>query len=84
MVIFLIQKKDAHTISVCLNDYESYYLPANKGGRGFIIISLELFTRLIKIDNIVSLRIHLRQLAELDTLSIKTDYSAIYKSFKRA
>ncbi len=75
-------KKDAHTISVCLNDYESYYLPANKGGRGFIIISLELFTRLIKINNIVSLRIHLRQLAEFDTLSIKTDYSVIYKSFK--
>lgn len=75
-------KKDAHTISVCLNDYESYYLPANKGGRGFFIISLELFMHLIKINNIVSLRIHLRQLLEFDTLSMKTDYSAIYKSFK--
>jgi len=30
-------KNEYGLINVILNDYENYYLPANKGGRGFLV-----------------------------------------------
>lgn len=73
-------KLDTYTINLCLCDYDTYYLPAKKGGRGFIVISKELLEQIIKLDNLVSLRIHLRELIELDTLNAKGPFTAISKT----
>lgn len=75
-------KCDTYNYSICLNDYESYYLPANKGGRGFFVMSKELLLQLLTINNLVSLRIHIRELIELDNLSSQGLFSAINKSYK--
>ena len=75
-------KNNAHYFSVCLNDYESYYLPASQGGRGYIVMSSELLKQVISIDNLMSLRIHLRELVELDTLNLKGPFTAVNKTFK--
>lgn len=73
---------DTYEYTICLNDYENYYLPANKGGRGFFVMSKELLLQLFAIQNLVSLRIHIRELIELDNLNIRTTFSAINKSYK--
>lgn len=75
-------KTDRYHYTVCLNDYENYYLPAAKGGRGFFVLSKELLFQLLKIDNLVSLRIHIRELIELDNLSVQGPFSAISKSYQ--
>lgn len=75
-------RSDTYIYTICLNDYDSYYLPANKGGRGFFVMSKELLQQLLMINNLVSLRIHIRELIELDNLSIQTPFSAINKSYK--
>lgn len=74
-------KNDAKSFSLCLNDYESYYYPASKGGRGYIVMSAELFRQVLNIDNLMSLRIQLRELVELDNLSIRGSFSAINKTY---
>mgnify|MGYP006999407132 CR=1 FL=1 len=63
-------KSSTYNITVCLNDYESYYLPANKGGRGFFVMSLDLLKQIIQLENLLTLRIHLRELIEIDNLTI--------------
>lgn len=73
-------KIDTYTINLCLNDYDKYYLPAQKGGRGFIVMSKELLVQLIEVNNLISLRIHLRELIELDNLNAKGPFTAISKS----
>lgn len=75
-------RTDTRTVSVCLNDYEKYYLSANKGGRGFIVMSKELLLKLLQLDNILTLRIHLRELLELDNLNIKGPFTAVSKTYK--
>lgn len=72
-------KLDTYTINLCLCDYDTYYLPAQKGGRGFIVMSKELLQQLINLDNLVSLRIHLRELIELDTVNTKDSITTISK-----
>lgn len=74
-------RKDSKHFSVCLSDYENYYLPASKGGRGYLVMSKDLFYQIVAIDNLMSLRIHLRQLAELDTLNIKAPFTAVNKTY---
>ena len=74
-------KNSTYSISLCLCDYESYYLPAQKGGRGFFVMSSDLLMQILAIDNLVSLRLHLRELIELDNLSIKGRISAFSKSY---
>ena len=44
-------------INIILNAYESYYLPANKNGRGFLVLSNDLLNKLIKIDSLIDLDI---------------------------
>ena len=39
-------KTSSSIISLLINDYENYYLPANKNGRGFLVLSKELITKL--------------------------------------
>lgn len=75
-------KSSTYNITVCLNDYESYYLPANKGGRGFFVMSLDLLKQIIQLENLLTLRIHLRELIEIDNLNIKAPFTAVSKTFK--
>jgi hypothetical protein len=74
-------KNDSKSFSVCLNDYESYYLPASQGGRGYIVMSSQLLTQLLGIGSLMSLRIHLRELVELDNLSIQGHFTALNKTY---
>lgn len=76
-------KVDTYFITLCLNDYTSYYLPAKKGGRGFFVLSKKLFQQLLQIPTLVALRIYLRQLISIDNLNAKGGpFTAISNTFK--
>lgn len=75
-------KTDRHFINIILNDYESYYLPANKNGRGFLVLSNDLLNKLIKIDSLIMLRIYLRELINLDNSNLKGQASVDHKTIK--
>ena len=75
-------KTAPHYINLCLTDYEKYYLPANQGGRGFFVLSKELLFELLSLDNLLSLRIHLRELIDIDNLNTKGPFTAISKTYK--
>lgn len=72
----------AHHITLCLCDYENYYLPASQGGRGFFVLSKELLAQLLDLENLLSLRIHLRELIEIDNLNAKGPFTAVSKSYQ--
>lgn len=59
---------DSRLINLYLPEYEDYFKPASSGGRGFLVISENVFSELLKIDSINTLRITLRQLMEFDQL----------------
>lgn len=73
---------DTYEFNLCLNDYEKYYLPANKGGRGFFVLSQNLLEELLNIRTLLSLRIHLRELMDLDNLNAKGPFTAISKTYR--
>ena len=73
-------KTSSSIISLLINDYENYYLPANKNGRGFFMLSKELITKLFDINSIVTLRIYLRELINLDSSNLKGQASVDHKS----
>lgn len=75
-------KTSAHCINLCINDLQQYYLPANKGGRGFIVLSFNLLNELLSINSLLSLRIHLRQIMEIDSLNAKGPFTAVSKTYK--
>lgn len=75
-------KTDTHFINVLLNDYESYYLPAHKNGRGFMVLSNDLLNKIIKIDSLIMLRIYLRELINLDNSNLKGQASVDHKTIK--
>ena len=75
-------KTDTNTINVMLPEYSDYYKPATEGGRGFFVMSKELFYELLKIESLVMLRISIRQLLELDNLSIKGSFNVIEKTYR--
>lgn len=69
-----------HTINVFLPEYETYYLPASVGGRGFIVLSREVFQVINSINTLNEIRITLRQFMEFDYKGMK-DTSSIEKSY---
>ena len=75
-------KNEYGLISILLNDYENYYLPANKGGRGFLVVSKELYRKLCNIKSLVSLRIFIRELLSLDAPELKGQASVDYKNIR--
>lgn len=75
-------KNEYGLISILLNDYENYYLPANKGGRGFLVVSKELYRKLCNIKSLVSLRIFIRELLSLDAPELKGQSSVDYKNIR--
>ena len=75
-------KTDTYSINLILNDYENYYLPAHKNGRGFLVLSFDLLNKIILLDSLVILRIYLRELINLDNANLKGQASVDHKTFK--
>ena len=75
-------KTDTYSINLILNDYENYYLPAHKNGRGFLVLSFDLLNKIILLDSLVTLRIYLRELINLDNANLKGQASVDHKTFK--
>lgn len=75
------------TINIILVGYKDYYLNAYEGGRGYITIHKDLLDEFIKIDNVNTLRLEIRQLIKFDDLNIGTEdikeASYTYKEIKR-
>ena len=64
-----------------LLDYESYFLPAREGGRGYMVFSQELVQELFKIRDLTTLRLFLHQLLDTDSYQ-NTGKLYFTKSFK--
>ncbi len=60
-------KIDTNIINVYLLEYENYFKPASVGGRGFLVMSKNVFEEILKITSINELRITLRELMEFDS-----------------
>lgn len=56
--------------SVFLRKYKEYYLPKSKGGTGYITMPLEMFKKLLEVEDVNALRIELRKLLEYDRRNI--------------
>ena len=52
--------------NIILQDYNTYFMKANEGGRGYIKLSTTTISSLYEIDSILVLRLILRQLLESD------------------
>lgn len=68
-------------IQVILTEYETYSLPADKGGRGYATFNYECLEKLIQITDLNQLRIFLRAALDIDTnrnpekeLTVTQDY----------
>lgn len=61
---------------ITINDYEQLYLPAREGGRGYYVMSYDIFEQLKTITNITSLRIYLNELLSLDSAETKGQATA--------
>lgn len=59
-------KISAGTFNIILLDYPSYFLKADKGGRGFLKLSEDVIDSLLNIHSILAFRLILRQLLESD------------------
>ena len=68
-------------INVILKEYESYFKTAKKGGRGYIVFSLELVEALLKVKDLTTLRIFLQQLIEIDNHA-GTEQKVFKKSYR--
>lgn len=55
-------KVRAGVYNIIINDYQNIYLPANKGGRGYYVITEEIFNNLCAVKTLVTLRIYIREL----------------------
>ena len=58
-------------INIFIPEAKNYYLPANKGGRGYFPISKPLFEELLKCKNLNELRIIIRELIAFNISPIK-------------
>ena len=59
--------------SVLLCEYNNMFLPAKKGGHGYYTLSNELFSELLKIKNLNSIRIALKTILEVDNPDINSN-----------
>lgn len=64
--IYISPGVDGNHVNICLPEYESYFLTAKEGGRGFFTLSKELFESLNEISSTNSLRIVLKTILSLD------------------
>ena len=73
-----------NTFCVKLSEYDTYALPADKGGRGYATFNKSCLMELLKIKDLNQLRIFLRSALEIDTertdakeISIKESYASL-------
>ena len=66
----------ANYVNICLCDYASYFKPASEGGRGYFVMSKELFNALLSFRSSNLLRIVIKTLLYMD--EVKTDYKNGY------
>lgn len=71
-------KKMSHIAGVYINDYDQMYLSGAKGGRGYYTLTLPVFKYLAHIENIIKLRVVLRELLNLDEDRFKGQLSGAY------
>lgn len=72
---------DVNTINIYIPAHQDYYLPAQKGGRGFLAVSDTVFEEILKMNSLNELRIALRQLMSFDILTNK-GITSEHKSIK--
>lgn len=65
--IYLTKGSIPGTVNVCLKDYTAYFNKADKGGRGFLTVSKELYTSLLSLKSSNQLRIILKLLLDNDS-----------------
>ena len=67
--IFLDKSKRG-AFTILINDYDKYYLPANKGGRGYIVITRDVLEQFVSIKGSVNaLRYAIRSYINIDMTS---------------
>lgn len=71
-------------VNICILGYESYFLPAKLGGRGYMTFSDDLVKELIKLNNITSLRLYLQELLDFDNYNgvEKKSFTKSYQQLK--
>lgn len=67
----LLSKYTEDKFNILLLDYKNYHLSSKEGGRGYITMSSDLFIKLIKINNVNSLRLEIRNLVKFDDQNVK-------------
>lgn len=63
-------KVKTNIYNIVINDYSEIYLRAHKGGRGYFVMSSDIFEQLCKIKSLVSLRIQIRELLSMGSSSV--------------
>lgn len=63
-------KVKTNSYNIIINDYREIYLRAHEGGRGYFVMSTEIFEQLCNIKSLVSLRIHVRELLSMGSSSV--------------
>ena len=77
------------TRNVLILAYKDAFKKADEGGRGYVVINKPLLDKLIMIEDIITLRLFIRNLVELDSLNKKDESASInmitksYKELKR-
>ncbi|SCP99142.1 hypothetical protein [Anaerobium acetethylicum] len=75
----------ADTINIYLPEFASYFEPAGSGGRGFLVLSEDVFSAIVETRSLNPIRLSLRQLMEFDILNNQgfTVQEKTYKELKR-
>lgn len=83
-IMYSTDGSSKNRFQICLTEYASYSLPADKGGRGYATFNQECLQELIKIKDLNQLRIYLRAAIDIDTnrnseneLIISQDYDTL-------
>lgn len=71
--------------NIMLVDYKSYFNKAENQGKGYIVMNKAFLEKLLEMDNIITARVHLRNLVEIDALNKdgKHGINTISKSYKQ-
>lgn len=74
--------------NILLTGYKDYFKPAKEGGRGYVVLNKAFMERMLDEKNLITLRIHLRNMVEIDALNREEGYSInvlakTYKSMQR-
>lgn len=65
------------TKNFLIDKYEDYFKTAEEGGRGYIVMNKELMEELLSLNNILALRLFIRNLVEIDSLNKSKDDAPI-------